>query len=158
MKTIYLSLAAALLVSCSPDVTAPVPTPEPVKVEIITIDSQNSFSISDSQLKEAIEKRDLELFAIVNHGEGAMSVATPIGQSKLYIFGNPKSGTPLMKGNEIIGLELPMKILVYEDDGVVKLARKDMRALMASYDVNADKALLDKISRTLDMITYEAAN
>lgn len=158
MKTIYLTLAAICLASCSPKTTAPAPVPSPETVKVITVDSKNSFAISDSQLKDAIEKRDLKLFTIVNHGEGAMSVATPIGQSKLYIFGNPKSGTPLMQGNKIIGLELPMKILVYEDDGVVKLARKDMDALMTSYNVNADKSHLDKISRTLDIIIYEAAN
>ena len=157
MKTIYLGLAALFLSACAsePDI---VPAPDPVKVEIVTVESENSFSISDDRLKDAIEKRDLTLFAVVNHGEGAMKVAAPIGSSKLYIFGNPKSGTPLIQAEKILGLELPMKILVYEDSGVVKFAYKDMAALMLSYDATVDTSLLDKITRTLNIITYEAAN
>ena len=157
MKKLCLSLAVIFMAACSSEPVA-APPADPVKVQIVEVESKNSFSNSDSLLKKAIETRDLTLFAVVNHGEGAMSVAAPIGQSKLYIFGNPKSGTPLMHKNKKLGLELPMKVLIYEDDGVVKFAYKDMDALASSYDVNIDSALLEKISRTLDIIIFEAAN
>lgn len=157
MKKMCLSFIAIFMAACSSEAVV-TPPPDPVKVKIIEVESNNSFSNSDSLLKKAIEARDLTLFAVVNHGEGAMSVAAPIGQSKLYIFGNPKSGTPLMHKNKKLGLELPMKILVYEDASTVKFAYKDMAALASSYDVNIDNALKDQISRTLDIIIFEAAN
>lgn len=157
MKTIYLSIAALTLAACTSKAVVG-PPPSPIMTETIIVDSQNDFSTSDNQLKTAITKRDLKLFAVINHGEGALSAAMPIGRSKLYIFGNPKSGTPLMMDKKIVGLELPMKILIYEDDGVVKVGRKDMTALMVAYEADVDRAVLNTISNTLEMVVYEASH
>jgi len=121
-----------------------------------TVTSSQSFEVTESQLREALNSRDLKLFTVVDHGAGAQSIGSYIGKSKLFIFGNPKSGTPLMQEEPKLGLELPMKILLHETDGEVHLHRTDFSVTVRAYGVADQGQRLDKISGTLDAIMDEA--
>ena len=124
----------------------------------LTVASQNSFSQTDENLKSAIESRGLKIFTVVDHGKGAKSVGKDIGNSKLYIFGNPKAGTPLMISNPDMGLELPLKILLNENSGgAVHISYKDIAVVAKNNDVTDKNELLIKISGNLAAIAKEAA-
>ncbi|GHO80474.1 hypothetical protein KSD_82450 [Ktedonobacter sp. SOSP1-85] len=75
------------------------------------------FSVEDTlaRLEEAIHSRNLILFAHIDHGKEADKVGLIMPQTHVLIFGNPKAGTPLMIASPLIALDLPLKVLVWQD-------------------------------------------
>lgn len=68
----------------------------------------------------------LQLFARVDHAANAAQVGMPLRPTELVIFGSPRGGTPLMQDKQTAGIDLPLKILVWEDeDGSVRLTYND---------------------------------
>lgn len=156
MKQLLIPLClAALATGCSASDTK-IQEADPAS-SVASVTTNISFDAVETNLRQALKKRDLKLFTVVDHGEGAKSVDMNIGQSKLFIFGNPKSGTPLMKANREMGLELPMKILIYSDgpDQVV-LRYTDIKKLARQYNLTDQDGRLDKIETTLNTISKEA--
>lgn len=129
--------------------------PPPEHKQIIV---QDSFVAAEARLREAIGARDLTLFTIIDHGAGAMSVGRDIGPSKLFIFGNPKGGTPLMEDAALIGLDLPLKVLIYTNDaGRIEVAYTNIKHLAAQYRIDDQDDRLNVISRMLEDVAEEAA-
>lgn len=127
-------------------------------VHAITVVSTQDFDATENRLRDGLANRNLKLFTVIDHGAGAKSIGEDIGQSKLFIFGNPKSGTPLMKADPTLGLHLPMKVLLHEADGVVHLHRTDMGDTLRRHGLTGQDQRLAKIEETLDAILNEAAN
>ncbi|WP_416878518.1 DUF302 domain-containing protein [Litorimonas sp.] len=158
MKNLFTTLCLTTLVSaCSPS-DGKYQT-KATSVSAVTMTENMSFETVEENLRQALQKRDLKLFTVVDHGEGAESVGMDIGQSKLFIFGNPKSGTPLMVANREMGVELPMKILIFENGrGEIGLRRTDIKALAAQYDLTDQEKRIQKIDMTLNAISEEAVS
>ncbi|NEW60368.1 DUF302 domain-containing protein, partial [Sulfurovum sp. bin170] len=82
----------------------------------ITIkDSNYSVNKTIDNIKTIVKKKGLGVFAIINHKGNAKAVGMNMRESKVIVFGNPKLGTALMKENILSALDLPIKVLVYED-------------------------------------------
>ncbi len=125
-------------------------------MQTVYISSQD-FATTDRRVRAAIASRDLKLFAVVDHGEGARQTGLSLAPAKLYIFGNPKSGTPFMQAEPAFGLELPLKILVRETpSGEVVLTHPDIRALANAYGISGIEDVEKSISDTLSQIAQEA--
>jgi uncharacterized protein (DUF302 family) len=78
------------------------------------------------RLEAEIKALGMTVFARVDHAAGAASVGLPLRPTELLIFGNAKGGTPLMQADQPIGIDLPLKALVYQDaSGKVWLAYND---------------------------------
>lgn len=74
----------------------------------------------------AAQNAGLLIFAEIDHGRNAIDVGLALRQTVLLIFGNPKGGTPLMQLNQTSAIDLPFKILVWEDEhGVTWLSYND---------------------------------
>jgi uncharacterized protein (DUF302 family) len=104
-------------------------------------------------IKSAIEANgNLEISAEVNHSEAAKSIEMEIPQSHLIIFGNPKAGTQLMLQNQAVAIDLPMKMLIYDDNGTTKIIYNNASILMNRYEIVLPEleekmnGLLNKIS------------
>jgi uncharacterized protein (DUF302 family) len=101
---------------------------------LVTVGSHWSFDDTVARCVAAIEARGLSLFARVDHAKNAASVGMDLRPTELLIFGNPKGGTPLMQENQVSGLDLPLRVLVWQDaDGHVWLTYNDPRWLAARY-------------------------
>lgn len=136
MKHIVLSiLTTGLVAGCANyalNSSAEPTVSETLAMQQISYVSTYSFEETEMRLRAALDKRDLKHFTIVDHGQGAKSVGQDISQNKLFIFGNPKSGTPLMVANREMGLELPLKALIFTDkDGRVIVVTSDIAAIAA---------------------------
>lgn len=81
---------------------------------ITSYTSSYSFVETVEVVKSFIVKKKLTLFAIVDHSANAQSVGKNLNPTTLFIFGNPKVGTPLMQEKRSIGIDLPVKLLIYE--------------------------------------------
>lgn len=68
------------------------------------------------KLKRILQAKAVTLFALVDHSGEAAKVGMKMRPTKLLIFGNPKAGTPLMLAAPTIAIDLPLKILVWEDE------------------------------------------
>ena len=85
--------------------------------------SNHSVDQTVEKLKNILQSKGVTLFALVDHSGEAEKVGMKMRPTKLLIFGSPKAGTPLMLASPSIAIDLPLKILVWEDgQGKVWLA------------------------------------
>jgi uncharacterized protein (DUF302 family) len=90
---------------------------------IINRPSHHSVEQTLDRLKDILQSKGITVFAVIDHSGEAGKVGFKMPPTKLVIFGSPKSGTPLMLASPSIALDLPLKILVWEDsDGKIWLS------------------------------------
>jgi uncharacterized protein (DUF302 family) len=82
---------------------------------IIDKPSNHSVEQTVEKLKTILQSKGVTLFALVDHNGEAERVGMKMPPTKLLIFGSPKAGTPLMLAAPSIAIDLPLKILVWED-------------------------------------------
>ena len=82
---------------------------------ILTIASHYSVDQTVEKLSRTLEAKDVKLFAVIDHSGEAENAGMQMRPTKLLIFGSPKAGTPLMIASPSVAIDLPMKILVWED-------------------------------------------
>jgi uncharacterized protein (DUF302 family) len=68
-----------------------------------------------NRLETAVKAKGMTVFARIDHAAGAAAVALPLRPTELLIFGNAKGGTPLMQSVQTIGIDLPLKVVVWQD-------------------------------------------
>jgi len=124
--------------------------------DIIVKNSSCSVKETVANIKKIVEKKGLNVFAIINHSGNAKMVGMKLNKSIMIVFGNPKLGTALMQQDMTAGLDLPLRILVYEDDkGDVKMAYRDGTWLESKHILNKPK-LVAKVNKGMDKITTRA--
>ena len=81
------------------------------------IDKPGNHSVDETaeKLQAILRAKGIALFALVDHSGEAAKVGMKMRPNKLLIFGNPKAGTPLMQASPSIAIDLPLKILIWED-------------------------------------------
>jgi uncharacterized protein (DUF302 family) len=77
--------------------------------------SQHSVEQTVEKLKNILQSKGVALFALIDHSGEAEKVGMKMRPTKLLIFGNPKAGTPLMLAAPSVAIDLPLKILIWED-------------------------------------------
>lgn len=83
---------------------------------IVTIPSHHTVDDTVQRLVELLHAKQVKLFALVDHSGEAASAGLNMRPTKLLIFGNPKAGTPLMVDAPTVAIDLPLKLLVWEDE------------------------------------------
>ncbi len=83
---------------------------------IVDIPSHHTVDETVHRLQEILKAKGVTLFALVDHSGEAAKVGMAMRPTKLVIFGSPKAGTPVMQAAPSIAIDLPLKILVWEDD------------------------------------------
>jgi uncharacterized protein (DUF302 family) len=82
---------------------------------LITIRSSYGPKETMNRLEAEVKAKGLTVFAHIDHAAGAAAVGLPLGPTELLIFGNAKGGTPLMQSVQTVGIDLPLKALVWQD-------------------------------------------
>jgi uncharacterized protein (DUF302 family) len=83
---------------------------------ILAIPSKHSVDQTVETLKSILQAKGVKLFALIDHSGEAEKVGMKMRPTKLLIFGNPKAGTPVMLAAPTVAIDLPLKILIREDD------------------------------------------
>jgi uncharacterized protein (DUF302 family) len=83
---------------------------------IVNKPSHHSVDETLAKLQTILQAKGIAVFALVDHSGEAAKVGMKMRPTRLLIFGNPKGGTPLMLAAPSIALDLPLKILIWEDD------------------------------------------
>jgi uncharacterized protein (DUF302 family) len=126
------------------------------KARYVKTTSTQGFDATVTSLQDAIEARGFRTFAVIDHAAGARSVDQSLEPTVTIIFGNPKGGTPLIREDRKMGLELPLRAMVWQDGDRAKIATTNITHLADVYDLDND-SLIEKIDRTLYDIRKEAA-
>ena len=119
--------------------------------------SPHSVATTVDRLAAAVEKAGAKVFARVNHAGGAKKVGQSLEPMEMLMFGNPKLGTPALQGAATMGLDLPLRVLVYTgSDGAVKVTYHDPADVAAAHGLRADHPVIKKMQGALDKLTGAA--
>jgi uncharacterized protein (DUF302 family) len=127
-------------------------------VGLITLPSSLGAKETLDRLEAEIRARGMTVFARVDHAAGAAEVGLPLRPTEVVIFGNARGGTPLMQANQAIGIDLPLKALVFEDaSGKAWLAYNDPHWLAERHGLGAAVAQpIDAIAAALNVVATKA--
>jgi uncharacterized protein (DUF302 family) len=101
-------------------------TSDDVTTGLITAKSRYDVGETADRLATAVEARGMTVFARIDHAAGAKQAGLELGPTELLIFGSAKAGTPLMQANPAVGIDLPLKALIWRDGaGTVWLTYND---------------------------------
>lgn len=93
---------------------------------VITAKSSYTAKQTMDRFEDFAKQKGLKVFARIDHTAGAAKVGKTLRQTEVLIFGNPKGGTPFMQCAQTVGIDLPLKALVWEDvSGQVWLGYND---------------------------------
>lgn len=124
---------------------------------VMTRPASGSVPATVAALTEAIEGAGATVFAVIDHGGGAEAVGEDVGDMQLVIFGNPAIGTPAILDDPLAGLNLPLKVLVYEDaEGGVLMAWERPADMFSGLSIPSDAAYLGRMAGALDSLTGAA--
>jgi uncharacterized protein (DUF302 family) len=83
---------------------------------LVTIKSGNGPEETMNRLEAEVRGRGMTVFAHIDHAAGAAAAGLSLPPTEMLIFGNAKAGTPLMEAAQTIGIDLPLKVLVWRDE------------------------------------------
>lgn len=125
---------------------------------MLTTASSHEVNSTMDRLEQAVVAAGFKVIARVNHGAAAKSVDIELPPVQLLIFGKPKAGSLLMQSNPQVGIDLPMKYLVWKDtEGVVKIGWNDPQWLAARHEIADREKVVGKMSAALEKFAAQAA-
>lgn len=125
---------------------------------LITFRSRFSPEETAGRLVAAVERRGLTVLARIDHAAAAERVGLRLDPTEVILFGNPKAGTPLMQSRQTIGIDLPLKALIWRDgEGVTWVSCNDPAYLAQRHGIDDNQDLLAAMTEGLTAIAREAA-
>jgi uncharacterized protein (DUF302 family) len=115
--------------------------------------SRYSYPETLAELTRAITDAGNTIFARIDQAEAAAGVGLSLRPTTLIVFGNPKGGTPLMVAFPLVGLDLPLKVMVWEENGNVNVSYEPMSEVAARYSVTGMDARIAALDHALDELT-----
>ena len=109
-----------------------------IETEITTKISPRSVTETVSRLTGILSAKGLEVFAVIDQAAEASKVGMQLRETTLVLFGNPAAGTPVMVAVPLSALDLPLKVLIWDDAGQTKVTYYGPAALAARYGLNAE--------------------
>jgi uncharacterized protein (DUF302 family) len=105
---------------------------------IVTKISPRSVADTVTRFTGLLSAKGVKLFAVIDQSAEARQAGLRLRDTTLVIFGNPAAGTPLMDAAPLAALDLPLKVLVWDDAGQTKVTYYAPAALAARYQLSAD--------------------
>lgn len=121
-------------------------------------ESVHDVSTTTERLQQALEAAGFKIFAQVDHAAAAAGIGMELRPTQLLIFGKPKVGTLLMQSNQLSGIDLPLKFLVWQDvQGKVWIGWNDMAAIGERHQLINRGPVLEKVAGALQKFARNAA-
>jgi uncharacterized protein (DUF302 family) len=124
------------------------------------VNVQSTFKVKETadRMENILKEKGMTVFNRIKHSESAAKVGIELRDTELIIFGNPKVGSPLMKCQQSVAIDLPQKALIWEDDKAkVWISYNDPRYLEKRHNIAGCEEVISKIKKALDGITKSAA-
>ncbi len=148
MKTLILAIMVVLIMSV------------PAYATEGMIDVKSSFGVKETgdRLDNVLKEKGMTVFNRVKHSDAAKNVGVELRETELIIFGNPKVGSPLMKCQQSVAIDLPQKALIWKDrKGNVWISYNNPRYLEKRHNISNCEEVISKIEKALAGISKAAA-
>jgi uncharacterized protein (DUF302 family) len=111
------------------------------------ITDETSYSVDEAvdRLTSQLKGRGITVFARIDHAAGARAIGLELADEQLLIFGDPRVGTALMQADARVGLDLPLRILVWDDNGTTRVAAHDPTDLAQGYALGDSCEIASKL-------------
>lgn len=130
---------------------------QPLTQGLLTFKSPHSVQNTADRLVSFFESKDITVFARINHALGAAKVDLSLRPTEVIIFGNPKTGTPLIIAQQTAAIDLPQKSLIWEDDaGQVWLAFNDPHFISERHQLTGCETLTENLSNAFRQFAEHA--
>ena len=110
------------------------------EADVVTKLSPRSVHDTTAKLTAMISAKGMKMFAVIDQAAEARQVGLTLRETMLVIFGSPEAGTPVMAASPLSALDLPLKVLIWADEGQTKVCYYAPAALAASHHLSADLA------------------
>jgi uncharacterized protein (DUF302 family) len=117
-----------------------VPDATPDETGIVTKLSPRSVAAITERLTGMVREKGMTLFAVIDQSAAAREVGLDLRSTTLVIFGSPLAGTPVMAASPLSALDLPLKALIWSDQGQTKVSYYAPSVLATRYHLDADLA------------------
>ena len=107
-------------------------------------------------LRKGIADKGFHIFAEIDHSKAAEKVGMKLDTVQVLIFGNPEVGTKLMQADPRVGIELPIKILVWKSEGGTMVGYKNPETQLREYRLGQSGGTVEKLAGVLDDIVHKA--
>jgi len=125
---------------------------------MINVESQFSVAETAKRLENIFNKKGVTIFNRVKHASAAEKIGVLLRETELFIFGNPKLGSPLMKCKQSIAIDLPQKALIWQDENEqVWISYNDINYIAKRHNVEGCESIIVKIGKVLGKLTQAAA-
>ncbi|EKY14941.1 DUF302 domain-containing protein [Capnocytophaga sp. oral taxon 326] len=114
-----------------------------------TAQSPYTFEQTIERLQEILKSKGITVFATIDHQAAAKAVGEKLAPATVLIVGNPKIGTALMQENPRFAIELPLKILIYEENKTVNIRYEKIAAIAEKYHIKQNFATAEKIDTAM---------
>jgi uncharacterized protein (DUF302 family) len=123
---------------------------------LVVATSPHDVASTVDRVQTALRTRGVTLFAAVDHAAGAREAGLQLADEVLLVFGNPATGTGLMQADPRVGLDLPLRLLVWDEQGTTQIAFSDPAQLATSYRLDGHLPVLSQLRALLDQLVAEA--
>lgn len=119
--------------------------------------SPHSVKVTIDRFEAAAKARGLNVFARIDHAAGAQKIGKTLRPTELLVFGNPQGGTPLMECAQTVGIDLPLKVLAWQDSaGATWLGYNEPRYLLHRHGGGDCQPAVENVAKALDALAGEA--
>jgi uncharacterized protein (DUF302 family) len=108
------------------------------KDDVITKLSPRSVGDTAARMTGLAAARGLKVFAVIDQSAEARAVGLELRDTTLVVFGSPAAGTPVMVASPLAALDLPLKVLIWSDEGQTKVSYYSPASLAAAHKLDAD--------------------
>lgn len=152
--TVLLVLGGIIVLSATSAETLPIPTSYGLVVK------QSPYSVEETEKRflGILDSKELNTFVTIDHALNAKGADLMLRPTRVVIFGNPKLGTPLMQCERSLAIDLPQKLLIWQDDtDQVNIAYNDPRYLGGRHQIEGCSAgVIRQVAGALDKLTNSA--
>jgi uncharacterized protein (DUF302 family) len=125
---------------------------------LVNVPSTFNVEKTADRMESVLLEKGMTIFNRIKHSEGAANVGIELRKTELIIFGNPKVGSPLMKCQQSVAIDLPQKALIWEDDNAkVWISYNDPRYLEKRHNIVGCEEVISKIEKALAGIVKSAS-
>ena len=115
-------------------------------------ESPLAFEETVVALQKELNSRGITIFATIDHKKAAEAVGKSMPPATVLIVGNPKVGTALMQENPRLAIELPLKILIYKEEKIVRIRYEKISAIAEKYHIKQNFATAEKIDTAMQQL------
>ena len=147
MKLLFTFLLFPLLAAAQPKISS-----KEVIKPYEDFQSPLAFEETVAALQKTLNSKGITVFATIEHHKAAEAVGESMSPATVLIVGNPKVGTALMQENPLLAIELPLKILIYEEGKTVNIRYEKVAVIAEKYHIKQNFSTAEKIDAAMQQL------